>query len=305
MKRQLVGSLLVVLVIAGLARGQAKPKPPGGGQGVASREIVVEGSGGGYEITVSGTYVTVLYLPEKVTGALMSDQKTFTVSVVDDTTLAVRPVKGAHEGAKANLAIDAGKLKINVLLIVGDDADAVSQVIFTRAADKEAFEKRVNEEVEKRVAPIREEYERKTKELESLVNAKAEREIAERMMRRFETRGVSAVARTDDNQVLRVTRAASIGDDAYVFFTVQNRDSAAYPLKQVAVRQEKRDVPARAFLEGVKDDAEMVGIVPPGRTLAGVAVVSLAKIAPGRALAIVWVAGGKAESVTLDGIRVD
>src|SRR6185436_2751426 len=97
--------LLLVLLVA---PARAQDKPPA--SGIASKELVVEGSGGGYDVTVSATYVTVFYLPERVTRALASDQQTFRINIMDDT-VAVRPTKTAISGAKANLAIDTSSLK--------------------------------------------------------------------------------------------------------------------------------------------------------------------------------------------------
>ena len=116
-------SALALVAVAAVAEAA----PPSN----ASREFVVEGSGGGYEVTVSSRYVTVFYLPEPVTKALASDQRNFSITVMNDT-VAVRPLRDAKD-LSANLNIDTKSLHISVLLKVGVPADATLQVIFTRA----------------------------------------------------------------------------------------------------------------------------------------------------------------------------
>jgi hypothetical protein len=301
---------IVIAFVAGstLARGDKAQKPAGVTQSAgASQEIVVEGTGGGYEVSVSAQFVTVLYFHgQKVGKALASDQKRFTVSFVGTDAVAVRPDVGAPLGTQANLAIETSDLKVNVVLTVVEPGRAVSQVVFVRREEKDRFEAAVTAEVERRLTPIRDDYAKKTKEIEALVNEQVEREMAGRMMRRFEVNAASAVARTDANQVVRTTRAVVVGDNAYLFFTIQNRDASAYPVAKILISQDTGDVPARAFMElRAKDEATLVGKVPPDRTSAGVVVLPLARLAPGRALTVEWVPGGKAERVKISGLRVD
>jgi hypothetical protein len=75
----------LVLMLGAVALAD-KPESRG-----ASREFVVEGSGGGYEVLVSPTFVTVFYLPEKVTRAFGSNQKDFRIDMLRDTVV-VRPI---------------------------------------------------------------------------------------------------------------------------------------------------------------------------------------------------------------------
>src|SRR5687767_11466141 len=60
---------VVPLVLVLLASGPLAAQKRSAG---SSQEFVVEGSGGGYEVLVSPTFVTVFYLPEKVTRAFGS-----------------------------------------------------------------------------------------------------------------------------------------------------------------------------------------------------------------------------------------
>jgi hypothetical protein len=310
-----LGAMVIVIGLvlgAKIARGKdekKKDQPTVTKSDGASQEIVVEGSGGGYTITVSSQFVTILYFQgEKVTKALASDQKQFGVTYSGDDAVVVRPSASAPLGLQANLAVETTNLKINVVLTVGQPEQAVSQVVFVRAEEKSRFERRVNEEVEKRVAPLRAEYERREKELEESVNAKAEAEIAERMLRRFETRSLEGVERTDDNVIFRVRRAVIVGDDVYVYFNVQNRNDKPFPLRAVVVTQEGREIAGRVVVElkaTGKETEKLVGSVPPGRRGNGVVVLPLAKLTPGRDIEVEFQRGGGAgKALRLEGLRV-
>jgi hypothetical protein len=303
-----LGALAVVSGVAAAKDDKKKADPSVTPSAGASQEIIVEGTGGGYAVTVSPTFVTVFYIHgEKIGKAIASDQKRFTVSYLGDDAVAVRPAADAPIGTQANLAIETANLKINVVLTVGEPSEAVSQVLFVRREEKERFEKRVAEEVEKRVAPIKAEYERREKELEQSVNAKAETEIAERMLRRFEARSLKGIERSDDNVVFRVERAVIVGDDVYVYANVQNRNDKPYPLKAVAITQEGHEIPGRVVAEfkaSGKETEKLVGSVPPGRRGNVIVVLPLAKLTPGRDIEVEFQRGGGGKPVRVDDLRV-
>jgi hypothetical protein len=313
MKQQgAVVTWLVVVLGAGAALAWGDKKEPGRptvtSSAGASQEIIVDGAGGGYDVTVSTTFVTVLYFHgEKVGKALASDQKRFTVTYAGDDAVAVHPTADAPIGTQANLAIETSNLKVNIVLTVGQPNQAVSQVLFVRRAEKDRFDSAVAAEVDARVAPIKADYDRRQKELEESVNAKAESEIAERMIRRFETRALNGIERSDDNVVFRVTRAVIVGDDVYVYLNVQNRNDKPYPLRAVVVMQEGREVPGRVVAEFKatgKEHERIVGSVPPARRGNAVVVLPLAKLSPGKDLELEFQRGGGGKAVRIGNLRV-
>src|SRR4051812_18143522 len=83
-----MGRMLAMVLVIGIGGAAAADEPPGRG---ASREFIVEGTGGGYDVTVSPTFVTVFYLPEDINRAIASDQRNFSVSVAG-RAIAVQPV---------------------------------------------------------------------------------------------------------------------------------------------------------------------------------------------------------------------
>jgi hypothetical protein len=285
-----IRALALLALLAPNAGAQTRPAG-------ASQEFFVEGSGGGYEVLVSPTFVTVFYLPEPVTRAFGSNQKDFRIDVLRDTVV-VRPVKN-DPGLTANLGIQTRKLKINVVLKIASETEqALSQVIFTRAEQKAEIDKKVAEALE----PLRAELEAKNRQLDELVRRRAQDEIAEAMLRDYELFRMAGVARNDDNVVLRVPRAIRMGEDRYIYFTLQNRGAAAFLLHAATVRQDGKDLAARAVFAPRADGA--LGKVDPGQRGAGVLVVPAGQLRPGRAIDLLVQDGKRSGQLRVDGLRI-
>jgi hypothetical protein len=264
----------------------------------ASREFVVEGSGGGYEVLVSPTFVTVFYLPEKVTRAFGSNQKDFRIDMLRDTVV-VRPIVN-QPGLTANLGINTKKMKINVVLKIAENADeALSQVIFTRATEKAEIERKVEEVV----APIQEEFEAKERALEETVRKRAQDEIAEGMLREFQLAHINAITRNDDNVILRVPRAMRMGEDRYLYFTIQNRGSAPFVLASASLSQDGKDVTAARVRFMPRADGGL-GKVDAGQQGAGVIVVPAGQIQVGRPIELTLANRTNKSALRVGGLRV-
>jgi hypothetical protein len=264
----------------------------------ASREFVVEGSGGGYEVLVSPTFVTVFYLPEKVTRAFGSNQKDFRIDMLRDTVV-VRPIVN-QPGLTANLGINTKKMKINVVLKIAENADeALSQVIFTRATEKAEIERKVEEVV----APIQEEFEAKERALEETVRKRAQDEIAEGMLREFQLAHINAITRNDDNVILRVPRAMRMGEDRYLYFTIQNRGSAPFVLASASLSQDGKDVTAARVRFMPRADGGL-GKVDAGQQGTGVIVVPAGQIQVGRPIELTLANRTNKSALRVGGLRV-
>ena len=263
--------LFVLAVPSALARAQAPTsaaRPSG-----ASVEFFVERSGGGYEVTVNPQFVTVFYLPEKAIRALASNQKDFVITILKDTVV-VRPTKD-EPGLTANLNIDMKNLRISVVLRVGKPEEAIAQVIFTRAVEKAELEKKV----EAALAPLRAELEAKQKRFGEEVRAAADEAIADAMSRAFVVQDLDATARDDANVVVRVPRTVRIGDSIYVQFSIQNRGSTPYLLRETTAVQDGRPVGGRTSFQP-RDGA--LGKVAPGERGRGVLVLPTTSLAAGK-----------------------
>jgi hypothetical protein len=264
----------------------------------ASQEFIVTGSGGGYEVLVSPTFVTVFYLPEKVTRAFGSNQKDFRIDMLRDTVV-VRPLVD-KPGLTANLGIDTRKMKINVVLKIAPSPDeALSQVIFTRAEAKAEIDKKVAEQL----APLKEELDAKQRELDDIVRRRVLDGIAEAMLQDYELTRLDAITRNGGNVVLRVPRAIRMGDDRFLYFTLQNRSDAPYVVESATLRQDGKDIAAaRAVITPRADGA--LGKVDAGQRAQGVIVIPAGQLQPGRAVELVIADTRKADPITLGGLRV-
>jgi hypothetical protein len=186
--------------------------------------------------------------------------------------------------ANANMEVETKTIKLSLILHVGSADAAMSQVVFRRAEDQAAFEQRVSTEVDKRTAALKAEVEKKETELGLQINDRAEKEITNRMLKRYGDQELGAIARSSDNVIVRFERAIVIGDQAYLGFQIQNRSTSPYRLKTVSVHQGAATVDARVSLDASTtsdDGASLVGVVGGGAHAMGVVVVDTTKLARG------------------------
>jgi hypothetical protein len=256
-------ALLVAIGLCSLhAAALADAKPQGG-----SVEYIITGAGGGFAINVAPDFVTVVHLPEQPKQVLMADKTNFIVAR-EDTTVQLKPKANLAPGRTTNLAIDGSTFHLNIVLtVVADPKLAVSQVIFIREADKAIFEKRVSDEVARRVGPQEQDLAVRRKQLDTEIKEAAERHVAEAMHRQFTAKRLGGIARSSDNVIVRVDRVVELGDTVYVHFEIQNRDSDSYLLESVAVHQGSKQLPSRLSF-ATKGTA--MGAVPAGKRLDGV-----------------------------------
>ena len=186
----------------------------------------------------------------------------------------MRPTKD-EPGLTANLNIDMKNLRISVVLRVGKPEEAIAQVIFTRAVEKAELEKKV----EAALAPLRAELEAKQKRFGEEVRAAADEAIADAMSRAFVVQDLDATARDDANVVVRVPRTVRIGDSIYVQFSIQNRGSTPYLLRETTADQDGRPVGGRTSFQP-RDGA--LGKVAPGERGRGVLVLPTTSLAAGK-----------------------
>lgn len=291
------------------ARGDAHARGAGTAiRGQMSREFVVQGSGGSFEVPVSPTFVTVFYVPENVTRALASDKENFTIYASGDT-VTVRPVRAARHtnGLRANLNIDTESLHLSIILrVVENDEEAVSQVFFVRAEEKAEFERRVHAEVERRLESLRREYDQRQKRLEADVTRRVGAELLTRALDRFEVFALDGIARTPDHVVFRLKRGAYVGDDVLLFFSVENRGDRAYTLRAVDVLQGDRTIPARRveFRPPGSPSGGSLGRVEAGELGRGVFAIPASSFTPGRTFSVRFT-DGRGKSLTITRLRAE
>jgi len=284
--------------------GSARAQPPPG-KSAASREFLIEGTGGAFEVPVHPDFVTVLYFPDSVVKAQASDKKNFTISAMGDT-ISLRPTT-ADTKTQANLNVATKSVKVTIILRVAAKPDlALAQVFFKKASEERTFRDRVEAEVARRIAGIKSDYEAKLDAMPAHIRKRADRELADRMLRRHETVRLRAIERNDANVIVRAKRAAFAGSDAYLFFEIQNRSGRVYRLGRVEVKRGTENLAALVRLESTPGKAErgVLGAVPSASRRRGVVVIRDADRLGGKAFTLVVAGPGGKNEVRVAGIRL-
>jgi hypothetical protein len=264
--------LVCVACVAYMLGGSARADDAG-----QSRTILVD-EGGSYEVPVHPDFVTVFYLPDKITKALASDPKSYEVKSIGATSLAIRPLKA--DAKPANLAIATESIKVSVVLTIAPKRSAaLTQVSFKRADVEAELNRRLDEAVAERTAALKAEVAALEQALDAKLPALVDAALAQRLAQRREVRKLKATERNDDNVVVRVTEALYLGDDGYLVFEVENRDRTPYRLASVQVLEGDHDKAGVARLASSATETAAQGVIgvvaPKGR---GTGVVHLRRI---------------------------
>lgn len=259
MIRLLGVSILIVFLLALAAR-------PAHAQGehAGYRELLVD-QGGTFDVEVHPAIVTVLYFPGAVTSAINSDDRRFSVKVMGDSVV-LRPVQGIGTDAEANLTLATGAFKVSVMLrIAKRPSDAVAQVFFRKRAEVEAFNARVAAEVERFQQSLAAHFDARQRGLDHEVLRETEGNIIERLLKRHAVLDLGRIARNDHNVIVRVQRGVWVGDELYLYFEIQNRDSEPYQLARVQVigyDPKKDHAGSLEFRASVRPHEGLIGLVP-------------------------------------------
>jgi hypothetical protein len=183
----------------------------------------------------------------------------------------------------------SGAIKINVTLrVVTAKDDALALVRFRPASSDEAFQARVQAEVARQMAPVQAELAKTKQAVDVLLRERADRLMAERLLKRNDVLHLSAHERNNDNVIVHVERAAMVGDDGYLFFEVENRSNAPYRVAraQILFHDKPLDGLARLFSAAIDKDPAVLGVVPAGTSARGVVVVRSSDQVRGKDLAL-------------------
>lgn len=261
----------IVAVAAGVVATAAPARADEPASGRAAAEYVVEpGGSASFEVPVNAAFVTVLYFPDRVVSAVASDKRRFDIRARGDT-VTLRP-RTEQAGVTANLNVQTESLKVSVILKTVPKSHALAQVVFKRADAEAEFERRVRAEVDRRTRELERAIARRRAQLDDEVARRARADLAARALARLETQRLTAIARNDDNVIVRVPQVAFIGDDAYLFFEIQNRDRTPYRVARVDLHHNGKPVGGPALLAG-GGGGGLLGTVPSGKRVRGVVVV--------------------------------
>jgi hypothetical protein len=289
----------VALVLVALAW----PAPARAQEATQSRTILVD-EGGSYEVPVHPDFVTVFYLPDKITRAVASDPTNYEVKSLGATSLAIRPLKGTAR--PANLAIATESIKVSVVLSIAPArGKALTQVTFKRADVEAEVARRIDEAVAARTAALQAQVAEMKRGLDAELPTLAEGVIAGRVLQRREVKRLNAIERNDANVIVRVTDVVYLGDEGYLVFEIQNRDRSPYRVAGVQVLAGADDRASLARLSTTAAEVAtegILGVVAPRSRGTGVVVLRRVDEVMGKRLSLVVAGPGGRGKVVVDRI---
>jgi Protein of unknown function (DUF2381) len=257
---RLLGVSIPVVLLFALAARPARAQ----GEHAGYRELLVD-QGGTFAVDVHPAIVTVLYFPGAVTSAINSDDRRFSVKVMGDSVV-LRPVQGIAADAAANLTLATEAFKVSVMLRIAErPSQAVAQVFFRKRGEVEAFNARVATEVDRLHRGLAEHFDARHRALDREVLRETEGNIIERLLRRHAILDLGRIARNDHNVIVRVQRGVWVGNELYLYFEIQNRDSEPYQLARVQVigyDPKKDHAGSLEFRASVRPHEGLIGLVP-------------------------------------------
>jgi hypothetical protein len=256
---RLLGVSIIVVFLLALAAHPARAQ----GEHSGYRELLVD-QGGTFDIEVHPAIVTVLYFPGAVISAINSDDRRFSVKVMGDSVV-LRPVQSIAADAAANLTLATEGFKVSVMLrIAKRPSDAVAQVFFRKRAEVEAFNARVAAEVDRLHRGLAAHFDARHRALDREVLRESEENIIARLLRRHAILDLGRIARNDHNVIVRVQRGVWVGNELYLYFEIQNRDSEPYQLARVQVTgydPKKDHAGSLEFRASVRPHEGLLGLV--------------------------------------------
>jgi hypothetical protein len=251
-------------------------------------EFLVPPGGAAFDVPIHAGEVCILSFFEKLASEGVASSSDFEIRAWGQDGVAVRANAGAKTATLA-LATATRAVKINVKLrVVPANEEALTLVRFKAVTEEEAREAFVKTEVAKRMAPLRAEVEAIRKNLDALVQQRAEELVMERSLKRSEVRPLKSIERNNDNVVAYVKRAMVLGENGYLFFEIENRGAAPFRVARLEMTAAGKPVSGRVRLlsASVDKDPRMIGVVQAGATARVVALVRSVDSVMGKTLAL-------------------
>ena len=266
-------------------------------------EFLVPPQGGAFEVPVHAGEVCILSFAEHLSNKALASSPDFEIRSWGDDGIAIRATGAAAQATTLAVATSSGAVKVNVTLtVVGSDEPAYTLVRFKAVSAEEAFEAQVNTEVAKRLAPIETELVTLRQNIDAQIRERADRMIAERILKRNESTKLTSHERNDDHVIVHVTHALLLGDDGYLAFEIENRSSGPFRLASVRVTAGSLDIsgPSQLATQAADRDPRVIGVVAAGATIRGVVVVRSVNQILGKNLVVTVTGPGGAGAIRLD-----
>jgi hypothetical protein len=239
-------------------------------------EFLVPPGGGAFEVPVHALRVCVLSFAEKLVANAVTSSGDFEINTWGTDSVAVRANSKKAAVTTVALSTTSGAIKVNVTFrVVPETEEGLSLVRFKAVSAEVAYEARLAAELAKRMAPVQAELDSIKKKIDEQIRDRADGMIAERSLKRNEVIELHSHARNSEHVIAHVERALLFGEDAHLFFEIENRSNAAYRLARVAVFSDGVAVhgPSRLQSTSTDKDAALIGVVAAGASARGVVVV--------------------------------
>jgi hypothetical protein len=252
-------------------------------------DVLVGPRGAAFEVRLDPNQICMLLFPENVAESGVRSTADFESKFWGPQVIAVRPTNAKALPASLAIITTSGNIRVNLTLrVMSPGENALTLVRFQAVSEEEAFEDRLQKEVAKRVAPIQAVLEATQRNIDARIRDRADGMVAERALLRNQTISLNAHARTDDHVIAHVERALVFGEDAYLFFEIENRSTTPFRLARATVVVDGRTVsgPARLRSTAVDKDPALLGLVAAGASARGVVVVRSAETLRRKALVL-------------------
>jgi hypothetical protein len=269
----------------------------------ASKVYEVSGEGGAFEVPVHRGYVTLLHFPDKVVRAFASNQEDFDVYPYKDRDVVTVRARTDRQ-VDGNIVVITESIRVSLHVYTAGKREALFQVFFRHKDREDERRAQVAREVDRRVAAAEKAFAASRAALIAGARRRAEAELAASLLKRIEERPLRVADRNDQNVVVRVQRVLWIGDDAYLFFEVQNRDLSIYRPSTLGVTAGERMVGTAVRFAGEQAAELGEAAVPAGERRAGVVALPGAEKLRGRMLTMTVAEAGGARRVTVSDIRL-
>lgn len=238
--------------------------------------MLVGPGGAAFEIPIHPRQICTLSFAEDIASTGLASAPDLEIKPWGAQALGVRAESLTTPVTTLAISTVSGSVKVNLTLrVVPPEEEALTMVRFRAVSAEEAFQARLEKELVKRLAPLQAKLEVAERNIDAKIRERADGMVADRALLRRQIVSLNAHARTDDHVIAHVEQALLLGEDAYVFFEIENRSAAPFRLARAAVLAGDRAVsgPARLNSASADKDPALLGLVAAGTTARGVVVV--------------------------------
>lgn len=273
--------VLAVLALSGAATAQPTTATGSDAAATAKNEatVLIPPQGGTADVPVRFSTNVVLSFPSALAPQVFQSSGSWEVRAwAGASDVVVRPRTSDAQPTTIALATQDGTVKVNISLsVVPESAEGLTLVRFVAASAEAAFKSAVDAEVAKvriaaaaELAALRRQHEADRRAMDATVRARADALVGKRILTRFESRGIKAHERNDDNVIVHGQRLVMIGADAYVIIEIENRSSSPYRLASATLLDDAglNRATAVALVSSSTTEPEpgTVGVVPAGKS---------------------------------------